>query len=530
LLLNAVVIAVDGRGMARTTSLAAPTRGVEPTTTRRRILRTSAKPVSTAHGSSAAFTQHLLNRATFTGATPQAVAAVAAAGGPQAWLAKQLAPVASADAALDTALGVRFPLAHASAPYVWANTQGGSWDAGLDLARWTLGKACWSKNQLFEVMCEFWSNHLNIPCPTGNAWATKGDNDTQVIRAHAFGRFDDMLAASVISPGMLESLTNVDNTKSAPDENLGREIMELHSVGVNAGYGQAGVVASSRVFTGLSVWYSWNGGTAANLGTLRNSPSDHYVGPIQVLTWKSANADATAAPAVAQDFARYLAHHPDTANRIATKLAIRFVSDTPPASLVSHLASVYTAHQTAIVPVLQALFASPEFAASAGQKYRRPIEDMAATVSALGWTLDPTSTSADGFGDLYWQLWAMGQAPLNWPAPDGYPDVSGAWVGTGVTLSRWNTHLALAAGWIRDGMVQPALAARVLPSPVPTTRSALCAALLSRFANGSTVSAAQVAALVTYLGGPGAVDSQDVGWKLPYLVGLALDAPQWSAR
>ncbi len=502
-----------------------------PPVTRGRILRTPPKRLGTQQ--SAAFTRHLLNRATFTGASPEAVAEVEAAGGPQAWLARQLAPVAAADTALDAALDARFPLAHAPAPYVWANTANGSWDAGLDLTRWTLGKAFWSKNQLFEVMCEFWSNHLNIPCPTGNAWATKGDNDTAVIRAHALGRFDDMLAASVLSPGMLESLTNVANTKSAPDENLGREIMELHSVGVDAGYGQDGVVQSSRVFTGLSVWYSWNGGTAANLGTFRNSAADHYVGPISVLGWTNANAAADGAPAVAQSFARYLANHPDTATRIATKLAIRFVSDTPPASLVSHLASVYTANSTAIVPVLQALFASPDFAASAGQKYRRPIEDMAATVAALGWTLDPTSTNSDDLSNLYWSLWAMGQAPLNWAAPDGYPDVSAAWVGTGVTLSRWNAHLSLAAGWIGnpgDGMVQPALAPRVLPSPVPATRSALATALLTRFANGATVSAAQVAALVTYLGGDRAVTSDDVGWRLPYLVGLALDAPQWSAR
>jgi hypothetical protein len=113
--------------------------------------------------------------------------------------------------------------------------------------------------------------------------------------------------------------------------------------------------------------------------------------------------------------------------------------------------------------------------------------NMAATVSTLGWTVDPSSTSTDAIGNIY-SLWQMGQAPLNWPAPDGYRDVSGAWVGTGVTLSRWNYFLALAAGRNGADMVQPLLATRAVLSAGPATLGALATALLTRFANGTTVS------------------------------------------
>lgn len=489
----------------------------------RQPTRPPTAPTSAPTSASAA---HLLSRATFAGPTPEALAAVAAAGGPQAWLERQLAPDPSADASLDALLAARYPLAHATAPQVWAKTQQGSWDAGFDLARWTLAKNIWSANQLSEVMCEFWSNHLNITTPGGEAWASKPDNDRDVIRAHALGRFDDMLAASVLSPAMLSYLTNTSNRKKAPDENLGRELMELHSVGVDAGYGQTGVVNASRALTGLSVWNPWNGGTPQTYGTFRNVPTDHWTGPLQVLSWSHPNTDPARGVAVAQSLARYLANHPATATRIATKLAVRFVSDRPPASLVQRLAAVYSANGTAIVPVLRALFTSPEFAASAGAKYRRPIEDLAATARTLGWALDPAAT--DAFDHLYWSLWQMGQTPLNWPAPDGYPDIAGAWVGTGVTLSRWNAHLVLAAGWLPAGLSRPGLASRVLPTPAPPTRSGLATELLTRLLGGA--SAAQVAALVGYLGGDGPVRPDDVGWRLPYLVALVLDAPQWSAR
>ena len=472
---------------------------------------------------------HLLRRATY-GATP-ALLAEAQALGPRAWLEQQLAPAALDDSACDAAVA-RYPLAHATPPALHAALSYGAWDGMGDLSAMTLARATWSRRQLFEVMVEFWSNHLNVTCPSSEVWSSRGVYDRDVVRRHAFGRFSDMLAASCTSPAMLQYLDNLESRGSAPNENYGREVLELHSVGRDAGYGQAGVVDSARAFTGLTVWNPWNGGTPPTNGTLRYTASWHHVGPLQVLGWTHANATSTGGREVAVSLVRHLAQHPATAARIARKLAVRFVSDTPPQALVDRLARVYLANGTAIKPVLRALFGSPEFAASSGQKYRRPYEGAVATLRTLG-----VAPSTDGDGrslrDLVWELGQLGHAPLAWHPPDGYPDVAGAWTGSGTVLGRWNLNVGLAQGWWRNGLVMPpgSLAdALVPPAARPTTRAGLVEALAARLMPGTVLPVAHRDALVTFLGGPGPVSSADVTWQFGILTALLLDSPHWSTR
>jgi uncharacterized protein (DUF1800 family) len=518
------------RGAAVTAAVAGATRVLGAGTATAAARPQLPAPRAAAAPSAGAAIRHLLRRTTFAGPTPEALAAVTAAGGRQRWLAAQLAPSPGADATLDRTLDTLFPLAHAAPPAVYAAGDNGSWQAMDDLVCWTLGKHLWSRNQLFEVMCEFWSNHLNIATPSSEPWATKPSNDVEVVRRHALGRFEDMLAASVVSPAMLHYLTNTESSKKAPNENLGREMLELHSVGRDAGYGQDGVVDAARVLTGLTTWNPWNGGTADNLGTLRYRPDWHWTGPVRVLDWTHPNADRGDGVAVAQSLARYLAGHPATAKRIATKLVVRFVSDTPAPALVARLARTYLDNGTAIVPVLRALFASPEFAASTGRKYRRPLEDAAAAVRALGITLAPRAGKADGLRNVRWALANMGHAPLGWHPPDGYPDVAGAWLGTGTVLGRWNFHVALTGRWWKDGLSYPDPVRRLLPGSRPTTRRALVRALTDRLLPGLDVPKTQHDALVAYLGGDGPIRDGDLTWQFELLVALVLHSPQWSVR
>ncbi len=121
---------------------------------------------------------------------------------------------------------------------------------------------------------------------------------------------------------------------------------------------------------------------------------------------------------------------------------------------MTSLANVYLANKTAIAPVLRALFTSAEFAASIGQKTRRPIEDVIGAARTLGIT--PAAGDSGSLSGLYWLLGQMGHAPLAWPLPNGYPDVAEAWLSAGGMMRRWNAHLGLVGGWWTDGMTMPA--------------------------------------------------------------------------
>jgi len=475
------------------------------------------------------FRLHLLRRTTY-GVTAALLADVDDAGGTTSWLSRQLDPATLPDPVCDAVLP-RFPLATATAPWCFAHLSRGSYLANQDLVRATLSRQVWSQRQLQEVMVEFWSNHLNITAPSGEAWATKGTDDREVVRAHALGRFDDMLVASLHSPAMLMYLSNATSTRVLPNENHGRELLELHTVGVDAGYGQAGVVDSARVLTGLTVWRPTDrGATPDAFGTFRYRADWHHTGPVRVLGWSHPNNDPAGGSAVAESYARYLATHPATAARLARKLAVRFVSDDPPASLVDALVSVYLEHETAIVPVLWALFTSSEFAAAAGRKQRRPAEDVVATMRALGVTPDPASTDSTAIRNVLAGLVGMGNAPLGWHPPDGYPDVAGAWSGAGTTLGRWNLHAALASGRLTSGLTWPPLVPWLLGPQVPRTRGALVDALTDRLLPAGTLSPAHRTALVAFLGADGPVQPADTAGMFPLLVSMVLDSPGWCVR
>jgi uncharacterized protein (DUF1800 family) len=512
------------------TALAAPAAAAPPRPLRRRIGTPLPRPRPPAVGTlptGDAAVLHLVSRTTY-GPTPELLAEVRSLT-PAVWLEQQLAPERVDDSACDAVVS-RFRHALSDPPQMHAEHEFGSWAGMQDVQRATLARAAWSRRQLLEVMVEFWSNHLHTTAPSSEVWSSKGWDDRQVVRRHALGRFSDMLVASGASPAMLRYLDGAEAKGDSPNENYGRELLELHTVGRDAGYTQADVVAASRALTGRTTWTPWNGGTPERLGTFRYRPEWHSVGPLRVLGWSSPNSSAADGMAVGDSLLRYLAGHPATARRLARKLAVRFVSDDPPAALVDRLAAAYLAYGTAVVPVLRVLFSSPEFAASARQKTRRPYEDVVASIRALG--ILPAATGSKAVGDLCWELGQVGQAPFSWAPPDGYPDVAAAWNGTGTVLGRWNLHVGLAQGWWKDGLEHPgpSLAARLLPGPRPATRAELVERTAARLMPGTALPAASRDALVTFLGGAGPVRDADLGGLFPVLVALLLDTPEWSRR
>jgi uncharacterized protein (DUF1800 family) len=460
---------------------------------------------------------HLLRRATF-GPTPTSLAEAARLG-VAGWLDKQLNPAAIDDAVCDKVLA-RLPLAGASIAAVRNAIKVHSYEAFGQLGRAAVARAAWSNRQLFETTAAFWANHLHVTAPSSGVWDSRPDYETTVLRKHTFGTFADMLKASAKHPAMLTYLDNRSSSKAHPNENYARELMELHTVGMI--YTEEDVQAAARLLTGLTV------GTN---GTYTYDASKHVTGAVKILGFSHPNATAGGGEAAALAFVDYLATHPATAQRIATKLCVRFVADEAPASLVAKLAKIYLDNSTAIVPMLRALFTSPEFAASIGRKTRTPFEDLIATVRTLG--LGPEASGIKSLDALYNGLVNAGNAPYRWSPPNGFPDVAPAWSSPSGFLLRCNTHLNLATGWYPSQLTRPSDMLKHLVPVLPGTWGALVDKLAVRLA-GAPLPATHTAAVLSVAGklptSPLTATDKSLAGHLPYLVALVLDSPTFQLR
>jgi uncharacterized protein (DUF1800 family) len=401
------------------------------------------------------FETHLISRATF-GWRPEVERDVLDAGW-EAWLARQLDPSSIPDPQVDRLLADYRTLENSN----WQNHQflDTSDDAYYVLlgerAHATLLRAVFSRRQLFEVMVEFWTNHFNISLDEAEGEHLITVDNREVVRAHALGRFADLLRASAHSPAMLVYLDNwVSNANSAEgvNENYGRELLELHTLGIIDGvepYTEADMRGVALVMSGWSVSF------AATRHTFLFRDAYHHHGPVSILggAFSTPGRSGTAALPDGDDLLDVLAHHPATARHLAHKLCRRFVRDDPPPALVASAAQVYLDNDTAIAPVLSHLFHSAEFAASRGAKVRRGFEVLTAYARALRGTVDP-----DPIGDLSARVHSIGWGILDslgqrlWghQTPDGYPDTGPDWISADSLLQRWGTAGAVTADWM-DG-------------------------------------------------------------------------------
>ena len=467
---------------------------------------------------------HLARRASW-GATPALVAEITSQG-LTAWVDAQLSPLTAVpDTDLETLVNTQWPLLRMSILGVhdryYPNSTG---DLGYAAIQAYLARAIWSKRQLLEVMVDFWTNHLVVTGPWGDAWDSVHRYQFDVIRRHALGRYADMLVAAAKHPAMLQQLDNAYSGKRAPNENFGRELLELHTVGVDGGYRESDIRLSALAVTGLS--------TEPESGEYLWREIRHFRGRLSILGWSHDNKLPNGAP-VAESYLNHLARHPKTARRIVTKLAVRFVSDTPPTALIDRLAQVYLANDTRIAPVLRALLTSTEFAASAGQKTKRPLENMVSTARTLGAT--PGADTPAWLNDLLWMAQSAGQAPMGWPAPNGYPDVAAAWTGAGTTLTTWNFHMhqTWAASDPKVTKVKYPPLRDLLPATAPTTYGAYVDALTQRLVQAKLPTAKRDA-ICAFLdkAATSTLSPNDaaLGWRLPYVVALILDSPEFATR
>ncbi|GLI03017.1 DUF1800 domain-containing protein [Phytohabitans aurantiacus] len=384
--------------------------------------------------------RHLASRLTF-GPTPKVIAEINQLGIDE-WIEVQLAPERIAETPAEkklaelTTLGMTIPQLRAAR----ADLESKGIRADEQAVQATIARQIWSDRQLFEVMVAFWNDFLHVPAFYEGSQVQRASFDRDVIRRYALDNYPDMLVAANQHPALLTYLGQSASTKDRVNENLARENLEQFSVGVDGGYTENDVRQAALLQTGHGVkddQYAYRSG-------------DHHVGPVKIMGFSHPNGSAAGGERAAEEYLRFLASHPATARAIAASLATRFVSDTPPKSLVDRLAKSYTVNRGRIKPVLMELLSSSEFWASVGQKVRRPLEYVVATYRALG--VSPETPAGyqpgpdsggrtpfvDGLRQLQQKLEELGQYPMGSPTPGGYPDVFVAWTSAGSIVNCWN--------------------------------------------------------------------------------------------
>ena len=394
----------------------------------------------------------------------------------------------------------------------------------MELGREQFWRAAYSQRQLHEVMVHFWMNHFNVYAGKGvDKWLlTSFEHET--IRPNALGNFSQLLAATAQSPAMLFYLDNwlsvapKENAGPSPaqarrglNENYGRELMELHTLGVDGGYTQQDVRDVARCFTGWTIDRPRQGG-----GFIFR-PRFHDYGEKVVLGRKiQGQGGMEDGIAVLQ----MLAEHPSTAHFISFKLCRHFVADDPPASVVDRTAKTFTESQGDIRSVLKTILTSPEFNSQAAfrAKVKSPFELLTSAMRSL-------DAETDGGAPLLGMIMRMGQPLFLYQAPTGFPDRANNWINTGTLLARMNFSMALAANRIRGTQLG-------LQSLTPSSDSqAVWDHLVGRTLGGQVSQETQSAAMKSLQNLDAAGNgSQDAFPKTKLMAALLLGLPEFQRR
>jgi uncharacterized protein (DUF1800 family) len=348
-------------------------------------------------------------------------------------------------------------------------------------------RATYSENQLQEVLTDFWFNHFNVSLTKNDCASYIPAYERDVIRPNVFGKFGTLLLATAKSPAMLfylDNFSSVGNNESKNpkanlaklkskrskglNENYAREVMELHTLGLDGGYTQTDVTQAAGVLTGWTIYPTggYGGGDAVKKlnqvseetlkkrgfvhdGDFLFTPNRHDTSDKTVLGHKFSGDDGYQEGV---DLLNMLAHHPSTAKFICKKLAVRFISDNPPQSIIDKMSKTFLAKDGDISAVLITMVNSPEFWAkeALGEKTKSPFELAISSVRAL----DAEVTQPY---QLYSWINKMGQKIYYYQAPTGFPDKAQYWINTGALLNRMNFGLALAGQKIRGVKVNLAL-------------------------------------------------------------------------
>lgn len=309
----------------------------------------------------------------------------------------------------------------------------------------------YSRNQLLQLTTWFWMNHFNVYLPKADIRVFLADYE-DAIRPHALGKFRDLLSATMHSPAMLLYLDNAENADKHINENYAREIMELHTLGINGGYTQKDIQELARILTGLGinqrpVLPNVRPALRADYqraGAFEFNPNRHDYGNKAFLGRDIRGSG----PGEIDEAIDMLANSPATAHFISQQLATFFVADNPPPALVNRMAGTFTSSGGDIAAVLATCFASPEFDASLGGKFKDPMHYVLSGVRlAYG---DKPIVNVQPLRN--W-LNRMAEPLYGHETPDGYPITQASWSGPGAMATRF--EIARVIGSSSAGLFKP---------------------------------------------------------------------------
>jgi uncharacterized protein (DUF1800 family) len=326
----------------------------------------------------------------------------------------------------------------------------------------------YAPQQLREQMTWFWVNHFSVHQYKSGVRALLADYEDG-LRARALGRFRDLLGFSAHHPAMLLYLDNNQNARGHLNENYARELMELHTLGVDAGYSQRDVQELARILTGFGVSYGepprlrpdWQA-QYRRQGLLEFNPARHDYGDKRFLGRPLRGRGAAELDEVLDRLAR----HPATARFVSRKLAQYFVGDTPSPALLDTMSRRFLDSDGRIADVLRVLFDSPEFSASLGHRFKDPIHYL---VSAVRLAYDDKVIL--NAGPILGWLNRMGEPLYGHSTPEGYPLLAAGWAGSGQLNTRFEIARAIGSG--NAGLFRNDAAARDVRAAFPQLANAV---------------------------------------------------------
>lgn len=356
----------------------------------------------------------------------------------------------------------------ASNPYDSNNDDYWEWYSkpAYELMEATLLRATYSRKQLSELLADFWHNHFNIYFWQDDGVPLLASYNRDALRGNMFGNFRQMLEAVATHPSMLYYLNQNNSSDAGPNENFARELFELHTLGaenylgvqdpnavgkdangISIGYVDNDVYEAARAFTGWRIdddLGDWEDGIEKTGRFIYYRPWHDRFNKLILGRYFPADQEDMKD---GRDVLDMLARHPGTARYIARKLCRRFISDTPPDSVIQAVAAAFMENLDApdqLKRMYETLFLSPEFSQTYGQKIKRPFES---TISMMR-ILNSDFTAVPG--GVPWLLGLMGQALFERRSPDGYPDTKEVWANSMSILYRWNFAVGLAENWLDD--------------------------------------------------------------------------------
>lgn len=415
----------------------------------------------------------------------------------------------------------------------------------------TYARALLSERQLYELMVDFWTNHFQTNFHT----TAKYWEDHHVIRQHALGNFRDLLGASAKSPSMLDFLSNRFSDGNNPNENYARELMELHTMGSYSrvlgpdylkkpNYTEKDVATAAQILSGWTDYGSPDG--SYNFNSARRWPAHHWPEKKMWLGNDSYYFFPYGGEEQGEQLLDILAEHPSTAYFIAFKLCRRFISDYPDAfcpDAIEAGAQAFLASHGDIRSTVRAILLHPKFAASWGQKVKRPFEAFVSTMRAMEartmFNFVPNVWTALGPRWFQDQLNLQGQVLFEFSAPTGYPDVGIVWWSTNQVFGRWTTANALVSAFFGE---HDTFVSNVKQTPTAEQAAAVNALIgagktaaqvvdrLIELFVGRPIDTADRTALISYLGAGNAAALIDSGSRLLRpTIGLIAASPyaQW---